>query len=225
MRTLLLATALLLAVPTASRAEFGLGLRIGYGAPGGDALKADVAGTGTPTAFKYSDLISSQTNFQIDAMFKTGSNTAAGIYLGYAPNKLAGTPFLQCDVPGVSCSSHTFRAGLQFTGEFVDLGIVGLWGGIGTGFEAIYATQEGGGAKLEAQLRGWEWATISAGADLKLIKLINAGVYISYGFGQFHVQEAKITTPLGTVEDGGGIGSDATTHNMFQIGLRGMFNL
>ena len=36
MRKLLLAAALLLAVPTASQAQFGLGLRIGYGMPGGD---------------------------------------------------------------------------------------------------------------------------------------------------------------------------------------------
>jgi hypothetical protein len=223
MRKLLLAAALLLAVPTASRAEFGLGLRIGYGMPGGDALKADT-GSGL-TAFKYSDLLSSQTNFQIDAMFKTGPSTAAGIYLGYAPNKLAGTPAVSCDTAGVSCSSYTLRAGLQFTGEFLDLGIVGLWGGIGTGIEAAYATQEGGGAKIDAQLRGWEWATISAGADLKLVKLINAGLYISYGFGQFTVQEVKLTSPLGSMEENGGLGSNATTHNMFQIGLRGMFNL
>jgi hypothetical protein len=223
MRKLLLAAALILAVPTASRAEFGLGLRIGYGVPGGDALKVDSGGV--TTAYKYSDLLSSQTSFQIDAMFKTGSNTAAGLYLGYAPNKLAGTPAVQCDQAGVSCSSYTLRAGLQFTGEFLDLGIVGLWGGIGTGIEAAYATQEAGGAKIEAQLRGWEWATISAGADLKLVKFISAGLYMSYGLGQFHVQELKLTSPLGTMEDNGGLGSNATTHNMFQIGLRGMLNL
>jgi hypothetical protein len=222
MHKLMLATLLALTVPTTSQA-LGLGLRIGYGVPGGDALKADT-GSGL-AAYKYSDLISSQTNFQVDAMFATSPKTAAGIYLGYAPNKLVGTPGISCDTTGVSCSSYTLRAGLQFTGELLDLGIIGLWGGIGTGIEAVYATQEGGGAKLEAQLRGWEWATISAGADLKLIPLISAGIYMSYGIGQFSVQDVKFTSPLGNFEQGGGLGSDATKHNMFTIGLRGMFNL
>jgi hypothetical protein len=220
MRKLLLAIVLLLAVPTASRAQFGLGLRIGYGAPGGDVRKDPTSG-GTDT---YTDSVKSQTEFQLDAMFKTSADTAAGIYLGYAPNTIGGQLRDLCNL-GASCSSYTLRAGLQFTGEFLDLGIVGLWGGIGTGIEAAYATQEGGGAKIDAQLRGWEWATISAGADLKLVKLISAGLYMSYGIGQFSVQEVKLTSPLGSLEDNGGLGSNATTHNMFQIGLRGLFNL
>lgn len=221
MRTLLLATALLLAVPTASRAEFGLGLRIGYGLPGGDVLKTtDVTGT---TTEKYSDYLDSQTNFQLDAMFKTSKSTAAGLYIAYAPNSIGGQLKDLCNL-GASCSSNTFRAGIQFTGEFLDLGIVGLWGGIGTGYEAANFSISGGGEKIEAQLRGWEYATISAGADLKLIKLINAGIYISYGFGQFHVQSVKQSGTINSDETRG-LGSDATTHNMFTIGLRGMFNL
>jgi hypothetical protein len=213
MRKLLLAAALLLAVPTVSRAELGLGLRIGYGMPGGDVMKDS----------KYSDFLDHQTAFQLDAMFKTSPNTAAGIYLGYAPNSIGGQLKDLCNL-GASCSSNTFRAGLQFTGEFLDLGLVGLWGGLGTGYEAASFTLEGGGDKVEAQLRGWEWATISAGADLKPLKLINAGLYISYGFGQFTVQSLKQSGSVNSDETHG-IGSDKTTHNMFQIGLRGLFNL
>jgi hypothetical protein len=213
MRKLLLAAALLLAVPTASRAEFGLGLRIGYGMPGGDVMKDS----------KYSDFVDHQTSFQLDAMFKTSPNTAAGIYLGYAPNSVGGQLKDLCNL-GASCSSNTFRAGLQFTGEFLDLGLVGLWGGVGTGYEAANFTMTAGGEKVEAQLRGWEWATLSAGADLKPLKLINAGLYVSYGFGQFTVQSLKQSGSVNTDETHG-IGSDKTTHNMFTIGLRGLFNL
>ena len=56
---------------------------------------------------------------------------------------------------------------------------------------------EGGGHKIEAQMRGWEWATISAGADLKPFKLFKAGLYVSYGFGQFTVQNVKVTSAPG----------------------------
>jgi hypothetical protein len=213
MRKLLLAATLLLAVPTASRAQFGLGVRVGYGMPGGDVVKDT----------KYSDFVDHQTAFQLDAMFKTSPNTAAGIYLGYAPNTIGGQLKTLFCAPGVSCSSNTFRAGLQFTGEFLDLGLVGLWGGLGTGYEAANLTATAGSDKVETQLRGWEWATISAGADLKPLKLINAGLYVSYGFGQFTVQSLKLSGTVSSDETHG-LGSDKTTHNMFTIGLRGLFN-
>jgi hypothetical protein len=158
-------------------------------------------------------------------MFKTGPSTAAGLYLGYAVNTIGGDLKAQCDFPGVSCDSSTFRAGVQFTGELLDLGLIGLWGGIGTGYESASFKMEGGGQKIEAKLRGWEWATISAGADLKPLPLFKAGLFVSYGFGQFRVENLKVTSPLGNTDETHGIGSDKTTHNLFQIGLRGMFNL
>ncbi len=219
MRKLLLAAVLLLAVPTASRAQFGLGLRIGYGAPGGDLMKDPTSGA----TDKYTDSVKSQTEFQLDAMFKTTATTAAGIYLGYAPNTIGGLLKDLCNL-GASCSSYTFRAGLQLTGEFLDLGPVGLWGGVGTGYEAISFTLEAGGYKMETQLRGWEWATLSAGADLKPSRLINAGLYVSYGLGQFTVRSLKESGTVNSDETHG-LGSNATTHTMFQIGLRGLFNL
>jgi hypothetical protein len=212
MRKLLLAAALILALPTASQAQFGLGLRIGYGMPGGDVIKDA----------KYSDQIKSSTPFQLDAMFKTGANTAAGLYLGYAVNTLPSDARAFCDASGISCSSSTFRLGLQFTGELLDLGMIGLWGGIGTGYESLTLKGEAGGVKAEETLRGWEWATISAGADLKPLKLINAGLFVSYGFGQFRVDSFKAT---GLPDETHGLGSVKATHNLFQIGLRGMINL
>lgn len=221
MRKLLLAAALMLALPTASQAQFGLGLRLGYGVPGGDIMK----GTGGATNPKYTDAIKSSMPFQLDAMFKTSRTTAAGLYLGYASNTVGGQSKADCNASGDKCSSYTFRAGLQFTGDLLDLGFISLWGGVGTGYESFNFKQEGGGIKQEIQLRGWEWATISAGADIHPMPLISAGLFVSYGFGQFRVASAKITGPGGSIEGTSGIGSNKATHNMFQIGLRGMLNL
>lgn len=222
MRKLLLAAALILAAPTASLADFGLGVRLGYGVPGGDVLKGPAPGGGT-TSDKYSDYLKSQTELQLDAMFKTSSRVAAGVYLGYAPNTIGGQLKDLCNL-GASCSSYTVRAGVQVTAELVDLGLIGLWGGIGTGYEAANFTIKAGGDKIDAQLRGWEWATISAGADLKPLPLLNAGLYLSYGFGQFTVESVKQSGTTNSSETHA-IGSNKATHNMFQIGLRGMFNL
>ena len=219
MRKLLLAAALVLALPTASQAQFGLGIRIGYGVPGGDVMK-DLGGSGA--TLKYSDAIKSSMPFQIDAMFKTSRTTAAGLYLGYASNTVGGQAKADCNASGDSCSSNTFRAGIQFTGDLLDLGLLSLWGGIGTGYESFNFKQEGGGSKTEVQMRGWEWATISAGADLHPLPLISAGLFVSYGFGQFRVASLKVP---GFPDETHGIGSNKATHNMFQIGLRGMLNL
>jgi hypothetical protein len=215
MRKLLLAAALILALPTASQAQFGLGLRVGYGVPGGDLVKND----------KYTDHLKSQMPFQVDLMFRTSPTTAGGIYLGYAVNTIAGPAKDLCTLQSLSCSSNTLRAGIQFTGELLNLGMIGLWGGVGTGFEAANFTGSGGGNKIETQYRGWEWATISAGADLHPLPLISVGLFASYGFGQFRVEHLKITSGLVTAEGTNGIGADKATHNMFQIGLRGMFTL
>lgn len=220
MHKLLLATLLALTIPTTSQA-LGLGLRLGYGMPGGDVMKSTTGGV--TSSDKYSDFISSQTELQLDLMFATTAKTAAGLYLGYAPNTIGGQLKDLCTAVG-TCSSKTYRIGIQFTGELLDLGIIGLWGGVGTGYESANFKIEGGGEKIEAQLRGWEWATLSAGADVKIIPLINFGVYASYGFGQFHVESVKQSGSVNSDETHG-IGSNAATHNMFQLGLRGIFNL
>jgi len=214
MRTLLLASLLALTIPTTSQA-LGLGLRLGYGKPGGDLAKDS----------PMSDLVSSSVPLQLDLMFATSDKTAAGLYLGYANNTVGGDLKSLCDASGTSCTSNTFRVGLQFTGQLLDLGIVGLWGGVGTGYEALNVKLSGGGNKLEAQYRGWEWATISAGADLKLIPLINLGLYASYGFGQFNVASAKATIGGVSSDQAGSMAPDKASHNMFQIGLRGLLNL
>jgi hypothetical protein len=154
-------------------------------------------------------------------MFATSEKTAAGLYLGYASNTVGGTLKTQCDAGGLSCSSTTVRLGLQFTGQLLDLGLVGLWGGVGTGYEALNLKVPVAGSTADLQFRGWEWATLSAGADLKLIPLLNLGLYASYGFGQYNVLEVKGSA-------GGSAGSlspNQASHNMFQIGLRGLFNL
>jgi hypothetical protein len=214
MRTLLLASLLALIIPTTSQA-LGLGLRLGYGKPGGDLGKNE----------PMSDYVSSSVPLQLDLMFATSDKTAAGLYLGYANNTVGGDLKSLCDASGASCTSNTVRLGIQFTGQLLDLGLVGLWGGVGTGFEALNVKISGGGDKVEAQYRGWEWATLSAGADLKLIPLINLGLYASYGFGQFNVASAKATIGGVSSDQAGSLDPNKATHNMFQIGLRGLFNL
>jgi hypothetical protein len=212
MRRLLVPVALVLAVPSTSRGEvgLGLGLRAGYGEPRGDYLES----------YEYS------AHFQLDAMFRTSFRTAVGLYAGYALDVPSSATKASCDSHGSTCHASTFRAGIQFTGDLLDLGVLGLWGGIGSGYVASTSRYDFGRATLQDQVRGWEWATISAGADLKPLKPFGAGLYVSWGIGQFNVREMKWNSLHSGVDYlTYGIGSEKAVFHVYQIGLRGLFNL
>ncbi len=206
MRKLLLAAVLALSVPTTSQAIVSLGLRLGVGMPGGDVAKDS----------KYSDGLSSQVPVQVDVMFG-GSSLQLGIYAGWALNNVKKDAF----GPGTTGTSSTMRAGVQVTSEFVDLGLVGVWAGLGTGYESLQVNVTTPFGKAEQTLRGWEFATLSAGADLKFIPLVSVGLYGSAAFGQFNTFTQK--DPSG--ETSGGLGPDKAIHQMYTIGLRGALNL
>jgi hypothetical protein len=207
MRKLLLAALLVLAVPTTSQAIVSLGLRLGVGLPAGDLSKGDL----------YKDNVTSQVPLQLDVMFGKPS-FQLGLYVGYAYNSLNANS-LPADSTGKSAS---LRAGVQATSELLDLGLVGVWVGLGTGYEAAQAVIDTPTSSTRVTVSGWEFATLSAGADLKFIPLISVGLYGSAGFGMFSTQKTEVsggdTTNLS-------FGPDKTVHQMYTIGLRGALNL
>jgi hypothetical protein len=206
MRKLLLAAVLALSVPTTSQAIVSLGLRLGVGLPAGDLEKGAL----------YKDQVTSQVPLQLDVMFG-GPSFQLGLYVGFAYNNL-NTAFLPADSTG---KSATLRAGVQATSELVDLGLVGVWVGLGTGYEAAQAVIDTPVSSTRNTISGWEFATLSAGADLKFIPLISVGLYGSAGFGMFtsnKQEEAGGATTTASI-------ADKTVHSMFTIGLRGALNL
>ena len=206
MRMLLLAAVLALAVPTISQAIVSLGARVGYGVPAGAAFKDA----------PYKDRISSQVPVQVDVMFG-GRELQFGLYGGYASNSVNRTTLS----PGETADSATLRVGLQATSELIDLLFLGIWAGIGTGYEAMQFNLTSPTGNEVSTFRGWEFATLSAGADLKLLPLISLGLYGSAGFGQFGAYTIKTASG----ESSGGIGPNKAIHSMYTIGLRGAFNL
>jgi hypothetical protein len=206
MRKLLLAAVLALAVPTTSQAIVSLGLRLGVGMPAGDLVK------GAP----YSDGFSSQIPLQLDVMFGSPS-FQLGLYVGYAYNNIKASAL----AAGETGKSGSLRAGVQATSELLNLGLVGVWVGLGTGYEMAQQVTDSPTSSVRDTLSGWEFATISAGADLKFIPLISVGLYGSAGFGMFtsmkHEEAGGATTTASI--------TDKTVHSMFTIGLRGALNL
>ncbi len=207
MRTyLLLATLLAAGIPTPSQAIISMGLRLGAGMPAGDVYRDT----------RYKDFVSSQIPLQVDVMFGQPS-LQLGLYGGYGFNNVN-----KSQVPaGMSASSSTMRAGVQVTGRLVDLGLAAVWAGLGSGYETIQYDLKSAAGTTTFKARGWEFATVSAGVDLSALPLLSLGLYGSAGLGRFGV--GSLTQ--GGVTSSAGLGPDKRTHQLYQIGVRGMINL
>ncbi len=216
MRKLLMIGAVLaaVAIPTASRAQFTLGLRLGYGAAGGDAAKD----------FALSDAVKSQVPFQLDGAFRITPEIAVGAYFSYGVGQAGGLPMGTsgnlCDMSGVDCSAGVTRLGLQgfytFTmvpGRFVP------WAGLGTGYEWATITAEDASGKMELSYNGWEYFNLQVGGDFKVSSLFAFGPYVQYAMGQY--SDGKVKFAGETLASG--IDNKAT-HSWFNVGIRGKFD-
>jgi hypothetical protein len=201
MRKLLMVLAVI-AIPAVSHAGgFTLGLRLGYGAPGGD-----VGGT-----WKMSDATSGQIPFQVDAMYRINPEFALGGYFSYGFGSASGAQQDQCDAYGVDCSTGTLRLGLQGTYTFTMAQQFVPWIGVGTGYEALAITASGGGTTDSTDFSGWEYLNVQVGGDYKFSPLFALGPYLQYSIGQYSNQEGTSIIEKGT-------------HSWFNVGIRGKFD-
>jgi hypothetical protein len=202
MRKLLIVLAAL-AIPAVSHAQggFTLGLRLGYGMPGGDVFK-DAS---------MSDLSGGQIPFQLDAMYRINPEIAVGGYFSYGFGGVAGAAKDICDATGEDCSTSTLRVGLQGTYTFTMVQKFVPWVGLGTGYEALSVTASAGGASATTDYTGWEYINLQVGGDYKVSPLFAIGPYIQYAMGQYSNVESQSITEKGT-------------HSWFNIGVRGKFD-
>ena len=213
MRKLLFAGLVALLVPTASHAQFQLGLRVGYAPAMGDAAKDA----------KMSDIsLSSQIPLQLDASYKFDKDFAAGLYLSYGFGQVDNKAFGDaCGVSGIDCSGSSFRVGAQgnytfnqATGPFVP------WAGLFAGYESVTTKLSGGGATGSIDLTGYELG-LQVGGDYKVNEQFSVGPYLTYSFGQYQNVEGKFN---GTTVASGSI-SDKAMHSWLSLGVMGKFNL
>lgn len=202
MRKLLIVLATV-AMPIVSHAQggFTLGLRLGYGAPGGDVMKNAA----------MSDLASGQIPLQLDAMYRINPEIAVGGYFSYGFGGVSGLSKDQCDASGIDCSTSTLRLGLQGTYTFTMVQKFVPWVGLGTGYEALSIKASAGGASATTDYTGWEYFNLQVGGDYKVSPLFAVGPYLQYAMGQYANVEANSIT-------------EKSTHSWFNIGIRGKFD-
>ena len=219
MRKLFMLGAVLAAValPTASHAQFTLGLRVGYAIASGDAYSE-----GGQSA-KMSDGVKSQVPIQLDAGYRLTPEFTLGAYFSYGFGQVGGSFKDTCDAIGLDCSAKGYRLGLQGTYAFTKVSPSFVpWVGAGTGWEWASATAEGFGLKQEDSFSGWEFLNLQVGGDWKLSPQFALGPYVMYSLGQYSSGTMKFTgDPDINVFDT----ADKEMHSWFSFGVRGKFDL
>ncbi len=223
MRKILLSVAavLALAVQPARAADFtpgfGASLRLAYGIPmGGVANEANG---------DLSNFLSGSLPIQLDLGYRFTPNLSVAAYgqyaIGFAGNaNVSGLGDL-CSISGVSCSGHDWRVGAEAVWHFMPGQQLDPWAGIGTGYEWMSFSAEGGGEKADVTFHGWEFFNVQLGADYQVAPSFGIGPFVQFSLGQYSSGNATSTT-------GGSSSGDITnktTHEWLQIGVRGTFNL
>ncbi len=243
MRKLLTLAAMLVAVaaPTASHAQFTLGLRLGYAPAMGDAYK--FKNTGDPTlegtSAKMSDGVSSQWPTQIEGSFRITPQIAAGAYFSLGigsggpafATTFAGQDFCSLSGSGVSvdCSSLSYGLGVQGTYTFTSVSPrFAPWAGLALGWEWLNAkadvTSPVGNGTFEENLNGFAFA-LQGGCEWKLGSLFWLGPYVQYSIGQYSAGEIKMSGFGSTPQTMNfSDAADTSLHEWLNIGVPGKFD-
>lgn len=205
MRRLVLVAAALIATgaPSASEARLRLGARAGYGFAAGEA------GNGVD----QSDLVRGQIPLQLDVSYGMGRGLTLGAYFSYARGILGAAIGDDCDARGASCSASVVRTGLVVTYDLPPFASALPWLGLGIGYEWAELRQSD---RRTVGLKGWELASLQAGADWALGRGLHLGPFVSWSLARYDSAKEELPT-YGEISDKG-------MHQLLQLGLRGRFS-
>ncbi len=205
MRKLLMIGAIAIGVvlPTASRAQFTLGARLGYAPAMGDFQKND----------PLKDSVKSQIPIQVDGLYRFTPQFAAGLYFSYGIGQLSSDMNDACDAFNVDCSVSTMRFGVQGTYSLTNVSPTFVpWLGAGIGFEWLSLTTSAGGFSASSDTTGFEFLNLQAGGDYKVSESFAIGPYVLFSMGQYSSVEGTSIPEKGT-------------HEWLHFGIRGKFDL
>jgi hypothetical protein len=199
----LLASLLVIAAlaPSAARAGFTIGARLGAAFPGGEIADGE----------KLGDFVDWAVPFQLDIGGRA-QHWAFGGYLRLAPGILDASIQDDCDATGADCSALDLAFGAQVDYHF-SAGKAGPWVGGFVGWEVLRYDYALGGLEGSATTTGWELGA-QGGIDFAW-GVLTLGPYGAIGFGQF----GDTTLEVNGTSDSQSI-SDKGTHRWFQLGAK-----
>ncbi len=217
MRKVVPFAALAVLAPAVAAAQITLGGSVGLGLPGGNAYED--ARTGDRTRMDRQWGLAYP--LQLDVLYRLRPGTMIGAYVSYAFAKVGGDLLQTCASSRLSCSSHTFRIGIEgsyrlgpFIPEFFP------WVGAAFGWEWTGFTESNSAASVEASFRGPELLILRAGLDYELSEKLVIGPYLSASFG-FYTSVLSSASGFPTEH----VPIRRTLHEWTSIGIRGRYDL
>lgn len=185
-----------------------LGLRLGFGLPGGEAIDGS----------KLSDSLIGQLPIWLDVGFKLSPHFVLGGYaqLGFllfkSANARGGCP------DDVDCSGTDLRFGAQFQYTFAPAAPTRVWLGAGAGYEILRTSVDGDSFSYH----GWEFFNGQVGVDFATGPAAAVGPFFAFTSARFD----RYSSDFGGQTDSGKITSGSRAfHNWVFLGIRGTTDL
>jgi hypothetical protein len=191
--------------------KFKLGLRLGYMIPSGK-VQGDQTIGGVTVTDKLSDGTSGGVPIQLEAGYMVIPNLLLGVYGQYAFLSTKNCP------PGIDCSLHDFRIGIQAQYHIMPDQSVDPWLGIGFGYESLGVSYSGGGVSESGSISGLEFLNLQGGADFQVASAFTVGPFLSLSLAQY----SSVYDPAANSS------ADITNkalHEWITIGAKGTFGL
>lgn len=192
-----------------ARRWFQLAMRTGVAIPFG-SLNANT---------KMSDALTPQVPFILDVGVKPFEPLFIGVYLGAAVGGAAGVVEQQCTAVGLSCTGIGVRGGLQIQYNFFPAARVNPWIGYGIGYEYGASNGSSGDRSVSNSYRGFEFAHILGGADIRLSEWFGIGPFADIAIGQYDNAKSEADSG-GRVTSLGGTIAQKSPHAWFILGVR-----
>ena len=189
---------------------FDFGVRLGYALPFGNTAGTD----------KLSDGITGAVPVVLEAGYRLNASFTVGALFQYGLAQVKENATTSCG-GAVSCSGSVIRLGIEGIYNFnLDTALT-PWVGLSTGYEWFGISLESAGQKGSVDTKGFEFATLHAGADYRTSPQLSFGPFLSFSLAQYSTASAEVPGLASVSMDV----TDKKIHEWLQIGVRGRFGI
>ena len=213
--------------PANARMGLQFGGRIGYAFGVGDVYPG----------LSVSDASNGALPLTVDLGLRILPEIYVGLYGSWA-NVFTKTNAISCP-PGYDCTADDWRFGLELDYHFMPhRRHLDPYVGISGGYEVLHTSVSGpttvqtplgpasGTANASITDRGWEFVALTFGLDLRVCRWLGAGPFFQASVNAYNVHSGTETVIVaGTSTSTSVPDTDHDAHGLFQLGLRGTFNL
>lgn len=188
---------------------FELGARLGFALPLGNGVQDG----------KMSDALNGAVPVIVDLGYRINPHFYIGAY-GQAGYGLPAND--SCGKSGVSCSAQSYRLGVNAHYHFTPEASFDPWIGVGTGYEWLHQSAEGGGLTASSTFSGFEIVNVQVGGDYHLSPNASIGPFASFALSQYSNQSAALNGQDAQIPSSI---EHTALHEWLTIGIKGTFDL